>query len=101
MRASRWLIATCLCGLSLLLAAGGCNKNEKENSQDPPPKDATTQEAANSEPIALPYNEPKDAASDLRHAAVFMGTRALGQRFCIIADASNSMRNGPLIQLKK
>ncbi|MFO0863755.1 MAG: vWA domain-containing protein [Gemmataceae bacterium] len=37
---------------------------------------------------------------NISRAAEFMGSRASGKRFCIIADASNSMRKGSFAQAK-
>jgi hypothetical protein len=102
MRASRWFLAAGLCGLSLMLAASGCLKNGKDESKDATTKNPTTQEAVNT-PVTPPTDDTPAAkeTTEIRHEAVFMGTRAVGQRFCIIADASNSMRGTPLTQLKK
>lgn len=53
-------------------------------------------------PNPLPDQPPaKDKPKEQLYQAEFMGTVAKGQRFCIIADASNSMRGAQLAQLKK
>src|SRR5438067_5078907 len=87
---SRWLLAAFLGGLGLVLAAPGDSRGE-----DPPAKKPAPQEGAAAK---TPPKEPPLAA---RPDATFLGTRASGKRFCIIADASNSMRGAPLTQLKK
>src|SRR5262245_37924296 len=88
---SRWLLTAFLGGLGLLLAASGSSRGDEKDGK-PASKPAPPQVA---KPVA---KEPPLVA---RPEASFLGTRATGKRFCIIADASNSMRGAPLTQLKK
>jgi len=76
--------------LALLLATSETRGDGKDPpASKPAPKDN----------VAKPT--PKDPPPAARPEASFFGLRASGKRICIIADASNSMRGGPLAQLKK
>src|SRR6478672_11151202 len=114
---SRWL-AGLITLLSLSLIAAGCSKSDTNNGKDPeqevtspiePPPDvhAAAQPGKTEPPPPkeqLPDKPPREEPSlilPLEQDAFFMGTKARGQRFCIIADASNSMKGAPLNQLKK
>src|SRR5205085_1623143 len=84
----------------LLFTVSGCNKSENEGAaKGPTPGTPTTTEIVENKPP--PSTPAQETPQEARNHAVFMGTRAVGQRFCIIADASNSMRGAPLTQLKK
>src|SRR5437868_5410743 len=88
---SRWLLAALLGGLGLLFATSGDSRGD---GKDPP-----ASKPAPKDNVAKPL--PKDPPLVARPEGNFFGTRASGKRFCIIADASNSMKGGPLAQLKK
>ena len=127
-RKGNWIIGLVMAALTLCLIAGVIYLlNLKENEpdprhepepvfvQNPPPKDNPT-----------PKEEPVQAKADgggledkppvkadgvqpvpqggglvVVDQAEFFGTRARGKRFCIIADASNSMKGAQMLQLKK
>jgi hypothetical protein len=58
------------------------------------PKQAVPKQVAPKQPVVVPRPAPP--------AAVFMGVKAAGKRFCIIADCSGSMAfNGRMVRLKK
>jgi hypothetical protein len=61
---------------------------------EPPPPEPTEEETPKVEPS-------KPAVLKRGDRAIFLGTHAVGQRFCIIADASNSMKGAPLEKVKK
>src|SRR5262245_294030 len=110
---SRPIFGGSIVALSVILLAvtSGCGK--KDEPQVAQNKSDNTTPPDQLIPDAAILDQKKDAP-DLKAAgdkattdkagqedhATFMGTRARGRRFCIIADASQSMRGGPLIQLK-
>lgn len=75
-------------------------KNEVAQATDSSPPAEEPKLAEKTEP-APPPGDKKDEAWPPLDQAEFLGTRARGKRFCIIADASNSMRGAPLAHLKK
>lgn len=95
-------------GVVLLVNLGG---DGKPAAKDPAVADGTPPEspmpidepgpATKTELANIPAADKKDTGWPPLDQAEFMGTRARGKRFCIIADASNSMRGSPLTQLKK
>jgi hypothetical protein len=85
----RRLPAALLGSLALLVATSVGRGDDKQPPASKP---------AAKDNLAKPQKDPPLVA---RPEASFFGTRASGKRFCIIADASNSMRGGPLAQLKK
>jgi hypothetical protein len=95
-------------GISLLLlawAAGfvgmGCTKTAPvEPAQELPVVENSAPAESKEEPSPKikPSKPPMLRRGD---RAIFLGTEAEGQRFCIIADASNSMKGAPLQQVKK
>jgi len=89
--------STCfLAGLGLLFLMSDFSRgDDKDAKAQPPGKPSNVEKDGVAKP--LPKQPPLAARSD----ATFLGTRASGKRFCIIADASNSMRGAPLTQLKK
>src|SRR5262245_46573017 len=77
---SRLLLAVLLGGLGLLLTTADPGRSDDKPAQEPPKPD-----------------KPKEQL----YQADFFGTKVTGQRFCIIADCSDSMHGTQLVQLKK
>jgi hypothetical protein len=96
---SRWLAGVLIGGLGLILLAAGCSKSDVNEAKEPQPDNVPAPEVV-ANPAPRIHEDPP-MVSRPRDSAVFMGTHAQGQRFCIIADASNSMKGTPLVQLKK
>jgi hypothetical protein len=115
----RWLAnvisAAFISFLALAFALSGCSKNDAANDKEPAVNAAPAPESvAQNEPEPEPEVHNRKRVEDpdrlrleeqpksLRErGAVFMGTHALGKRFCIVADASNSMKGASLDQLKQ
>lgn len=60
-----------------------------------------TREPGSTPPGATDTPELRGVPKEQLYQAVFMGTQAQGRRFCIIADASNSMKGQQLAELKR
>ena len=100
-------------GLAVVLIAGamgvfaaGCRR--VPSAEPGPDRTALANEprGSNPDPVETPPDSPKQPASPpevfrSRDKVSFLGTHGVGKRFCIIADASNSMRGGPIDQLKR
>ena len=94
-----------LMGLTtLLFLTVGCGKPDLKPETEIPPDEVSPikppEEFVQKPIIKIPVEKPL-LIQPLHQDAFFMGTQARGQRFCIIADASNSMKGPPLSQLKK